>query len=323
VPAKPLDEDELNARLRKVLPGLDVASVTQLTGGASSLTFSTIIDDTQKVVVKVCPPGLEPVGNRDVLRQARVQKSLEGTAVPVPRIVAEDVGEPTDVPPFFVMEFMPGVCIEVGFLPADQLPPPEEVRGRQLDCARLMGELHKLDPTSIGLGDEPETTLEQEVQRWADSLEACDEDLRAGTADVAEQLLATAPGPMRSALLHGDFRTGNVLAEGAHVTSVIDWEIWSRADPRIDLAWFLLFSENDRRTPPPGSPGVDELIDAYQIASGVTIVDLDWFRALVRYKQVAAAAFITRNARRRGAPVAPVDNSTNWLLLSARELLDT
>jgi aminoglycoside phosphotransferase (APT) family kinase protein len=323
MPAKPLDEDEFNARLRRVLQGRDVAPVTPLTGGASSLTFWTVLDGAEKVAVKVCPPGLEPVRNRDVLRQARVHRALEGTAVPVPRIVAEDVGEPTDVPPFFVMEFMPGVCVEVGFLPADQMPPPEEVRGRQLECSRLMGELHKLDPTSIGIGDEPETTLEQEVQRWAASLEACDEDLRAGTEDVAEQLLATAPSPMRSALLHGDFRTGNVLAEGAHVTSVIDWEIWSRADPRIDLAWFLLFSEDDRRSPPPGNPGADELVDAYQMASGFTIVDLDWFRALVRYKQVAAGAFITRNARRRGAPVTPVDNSTDWLLLSARELLAT
>ena len=49
--------------------------------------------------------------------------------------------------------------------------------------------------------------------------------------------------------------------------------------------------------------------------------DLDWFRALVRYKQVSAGAFIARNARRRGGPVTPVDNSENWLLISARQLL--
>jgi aminoglycoside phosphotransferase (APT) family kinase protein len=68
-------------------------------------------------------------------------------------------------------------------------------------------------------------------------------------------------------------------------------------------------------------PSVDELIDTYGAVSGVEVKDFDWFRALVRYKQTAAGAFITRNARRRGAPVEPVDNTTAPLLVSARSLL--
>jgi aminoglycoside phosphotransferase (APT) family kinase protein len=255
-----------------------------------------------------------------MLRQARAQKAVEGW-VPVPKVVAEDAGDPPDVPPFFVMGFAPGECSEITFVPADQAPPANEVRGRLLDCARMMGEMHRLDPVAIGLGDEPETTLAQEVQRWTDSLNVCDEDLKAGTEDVGERLLVTQPKALPTALLHGDFRTGNVMAEGDHVTAVIDWEIWSRGDPRVDLAWFLVFVEDPRRTPPPGTPSVEELLDTYQKAWGDTVVDLDWFRALVRYKQVSAGAFITRNARRRGAPVELVDNSQNWLLQSARELL--
>ncbi|MGD9797459.1 MAG: phosphotransferase, partial [Acidimicrobiia bacterium] len=136
-----------------------------------------------------------------------------------------------------------------------------------------------------------------------------------------ERLLATVPAAEPSALLHGDFRTGNVLAEEDHVTAVIDWEIWSRSDPRIDLAWFLVFVEDERRESPPGTPSVDELLETYVAARGAPVADLDWFRALVRYKQTATGAFITRNARRRGAPVTPVDNSTSWLLTSARQLL--
>jgi aminoglycoside phosphotransferase (APT) family kinase protein len=221
-----------------------------------------------------------------------------------------------------VMAFAPGECVEITFLPPEQSRPPEHVRGRLLETARLMGGLHQLDPVALGLGDEPETTLTQEVQRWTDSLNACDEDLRSGTEDVGERLLATAPAPMASRLLHGDFRTGNEMAEDDHIVSVIDWEIWSRGDPRIDLAWFLLFVEDERRTPPPGAPSAAELLDEYQSKAAIDTGDLDWFRALVRYKQVSAGAFITRNARRRGAPAVPVDNSGNWLLQSARSLLD-
>ena len=114
----------------------------------------------------------------------------------------------------------------------------------------------------------------------------------------------TVPTPIPTRLLHGDFRTGNTLAVEDHLTAIIDWEIWSRSDPRIDLAWFLIFVEADRRPPPSGMPCVEELIGTYDAVSGVEITDLDWFRALVRYKQTAAWAFITRNARRRGAAVS-------------------
>ena len=149
----------------------------------------------------------------------------------------------------------------------------------------------------------------------------CDEDLKANTDDVYEKLLAAVPVAQPSRLMHGDFRTGNVLAVEDHVTSVIDWEIWSRSDPRIDLAWFLVFVEDQRRPKPEGLPTVDELLAAYVAVTGSEVPDLDWFRALVRYKQTATGAFITRNARRRGAPVEPVDNTTSWLLSSARQLL--
>src|SRR5713101_4393694 len=321
MPATPMDEGELTARVGNAL-GRAVAPVVTLSGGASSLVYSTTIVDTgEPVVVKACPPGLEPVRNRDMLRQARVHRALRDTPVPVPPLLAEDAGEPPEVPPFFVMAFCPGVCAELGFLPSDQLPPPAEVRGRQIDIARLIGALHQVDPVAVGLADEPETTLEGEVQRWTDSLDACEEDLRAGSEDVGEGLLATLPPAVPSRVLHGDFRTGNVLADGDHVTSVIDWEIWGRGDPRVDLAWFLLFVEDDRHTNPLGTPSVDELLAVYQDSSGASVDDLDWFRALVRYKQFSAGAFITRNARRRGAPATPVDNPDNWLLVNARALL--
>jgi hypothetical protein len=40
--------------------------------------------------------------------------------------------------------------------------------------------------------------------------------------------------PERGAVVHGDFRLGNLMAARASVNAVIDWEIWSIGDPRID-----------------------------------------------------------------------------------------
>ncbi len=45
---------------------------------------------------------------------------------------------------------------------------------------------------------------------------------------------------MGPAVVHGDFRLGNLLAVDERITAVIDWEIWSVGDPRIDLGWFLV-----------------------------------------------------------------------------------
>ncbi len=320
MPALPMDEADLTRRVGAALEA-EVDPVERVTSGTSSLVYSTTIRGSgQEVIVKSGVPGLEPVRNRDMLRQARLHRALKETAVPVPEVLAEEAGAPPEVAPFYVMDKVPGDCVEVAMLP-DGTFSPQVIRGRQLDTARIMGELHNVDPRAVGLGDEPEIPLADEVQRWKHALDACDEDLRINTDDIYERLMNTVPTPIPTRLLHGDFRTGNALAVEDHLTAIIDWEIWSRSDPRIDLAWFLIFVELPRGNPPSGMPSVDELIDTYGAVSGVEVKDFDWFRALVRYKQTAAGAFITRNARRRGAPVEPVDNTTAPLLVSARSLL--
>ena len=102
-----LDLDELRRRLA----GADITDVTPLAGGASSLTFGGTRDG-RKVVIKVAPPGVEPVAHRDVLRQARIIKALAGTRVPVPEVLWEDAGDPPHAPPLFVMSHVEGDCAE-------------------------------------------------------------------------------------------------------------------------------------------------------------------------------------------------------------------
>ena len=75
-----VDLDELAARATAAAqswaPGCVVDDVQPLTGGASSLTFTGRVvggpPEHERIVLKVAPPGLEPVRNRDVARQARL-----------------------------------------------------------------------------------------------------------------------------------------------------------------------------------------------------------------------------------------------------------
>ncbi|MGZ4296142.1 MAG: phosphotransferase, partial [Solirubrobacteraceae bacterium] len=90
---------------RRRWPNAEVGTLQPLPGGISSLTFaaqlSAIGVPDRRVVVKVAPPGLAPVRNRDVLRQARVMAAVHSVpGVLVPEVLLCDDGSP----PFFVME---------------------------------------------------------------------------------------------------------------------------------------------------------------------------------------------------------------------------
>jgi len=43
----------------------------------------------------------------------------------------------------------------------------------------------------------------------------------------------------RLSIVHGDYRNGNFLFEGKHVTGILDWEMAHIGDPLEDLGWAL------------------------------------------------------------------------------------
>ncbi len=312
--------------VRERLAPLDATDVAPLAGGASSLTYSALVAG-DRVVVKVAPPGLAPVRNRDVLRQARLLHALQGTAVPVPAVVWEDAGDPPEVPPLFVMTFLPGTSLEPLF-DRDGDEPAPVVADRLRDAAATMATLHALDPATIGLADDPVVDPGAEVERWCAVLGTVDDALAPGWREVAAALRARTPAPVAPAVVHGDFRLGNLLADGVAVTAVIDWEIWSVGDPRVDLGWFLVNADPEtyqRSTRYAGAlPSPAELLDVYAGALGREVVDVGWFEALANFKSTATWSLIVKHNRRRDDP-DPDDEEMAavlpHLLARARDLL--
>ncbi|HLT11621.1 MAG TPA: phosphotransferase family protein, partial [Micromonosporaceae bacterium] len=270
----PLDDKQLHADLavratragQEWREGLTVSDVRPLSGGSSSLTF--IADASwpagdQQVVLKVAPPGLEPVRNRDVLRQGRLMNALHGApGVKVPEVYFSAAGKSKEVPPFVAMAFVAGECVEP-LLEDDRTDAlRERTRTRFLDAARMLGNLHRVVPAEVGLGDEPVVTIEDEINRWTRAFTTAPEDLQGEYETCAKALHATVPQPMAHVVNHGDFRLGNTLCDGTKVTSIIDWEIWSVGDPRIDLTWLTYFTDEARH---PARPN-DEPCGAPMIA---------------------------------------------------------
>jgi aminoglycoside phosphotransferase (APT) family kinase protein len=301
------DLRELSARLGAA----GVRGLRPLSGGASSLTYAGALGD-RRVVVKVAPPGLAPVRNRDVLRQARIIRALEPSPVPVPEVVWEDAGAPPDVPPLFVMSFVEGSSVEPLFdVERVEDPDPIVVAERLRNASRTLAALHSFPPPPGCVAGEPVVGPMEEVDRWSTLLSTVDQVLVPGWEDVAGALRSTVPDRDAAALVHGDFRLGNLLAMGNRIVAVVDWEIWSMGDPRVDLGWFLLNADPETYRRPTRyagtTPPVAELRGVYADRLGREVRELRWFVALASFKSAATWSLIVKHNRRRPAPDREVE----------------
>jgi aminoglycoside phosphotransferase (APT) family kinase protein len=256
-------------------------------------------------VIKMAPPGLPPVLHRDVLRQARLVRALARSEVPVPEVLWEDEGAPPEVPPLFVMSFVEGSSLEPLFDLEGESVEPAQMSARLRHGARTLAGLHRVEPSRLGLNEDV-TGLLDEVARWSRLLETVDPELVQGWSVVRERLEATAPPALGPAVVHGDFRLGNLLAQGPRVTAVIDWEIWSLGDPRIDVGWFLVNADPETYARPTRyagmTPSLEELAAEYADSLGAPVPELTWFRALASFKSAATWSLIVKHNRLRAEP---------------------
>jgi aminoglycoside phosphotransferase (APT) family kinase protein len=305
--------DRVGQRVTDWRPGAAAVGVSPLTGGTSSLTFLVdlvgVAPEETPVVLKMAPPGLPPVRNRDVLRQARLQKAVQGTRRPLaPDVIFSDQGDPPEVPPFMAMNLVPGECVEPVLSDDDERPPADQVRARFFDAVRVLAQLHGIVPAEVGLADEPVVGLADEVDRWTRAFATLPPEMAGDYERAAKALRASMPAALPPVINHGDFRLGNTLCEGDRVNAVIDWEIWSVGDPRIDLAWLTFFTD-DAGHPAvapgtvAGTPAGREIIVAYEDALGRSVPELGWFDALTRYKEAGVTGLLLKRAMKLGRPV--------------------
>jgi aminoglycoside phosphotransferase (APT) family kinase protein len=156
---------------------------------------------------------------------------------------------------------------------------PAQARGELLaQCAAALAALHAADPDGVpGLpADDPLVLWPQ----WMDALRQ-----PSAVFEVALRWLAKhPPAAGGTAIVHGDFRLGNLMVGESGLAAVLDWELVHRGDPLEDLGWFCVrawrFGEDAR--PAGGLGSIEELVTGYERAAG-TAVDRDalrWWRVL-------------------------------------------
>lgn len=327
------DENELVCRAtqaaRRDHPDAVVCGLRRLEGGVSSLTYASVLrrgSEELPIVLKVAPPGLAPVRNRDVLRQARILHRLAPLGdFPVPAVVLEDDG----APPLFAMELRPGEAYEPLLDVSSSPPDAPTAAARMRKAARTLARLHAESPDSLGVGDEPVIPVAEELDRWARLFATVDRDLAPGHDKLYARLAEQVPSDAPPGLVHGDFRLANMLFAGADLQAVIDWEIWSVGDPRSDLAWLLMHTRpahvfHDNRSAADlaaaaAVPTQQELLDEYVTARrayGVAdhgIADLHWFLAVCYYKTASTISAIVKRDRNRTHPDTKLVTATRHL----------
>jgi len=264
-------EGPLVTVLAPALGDVVVEGLERLAGGASRETWSFDAVDAagtvHELVLRRDPPGRpSPPGGME--REAAAMRACTAAGLSVPGVVAAgDVG--------IVMRRVDGETIARRILRDDEYATARaHLAG---DCGRFLAGLHALDPAVV-----PGLPADDPVELCRRNLAAHGEP--SPTFELAFRWLAAhRPPPTGRAVVHGDFRLGNLIVGPEGLRAVLDWELLHEGDPIEDLGWLCTKAWRFGAPLPVGGFATrDELVAAYEQAGGgpVDAEVLRWWEVL-------------------------------------------
>ena len=285
------------ARAKTGDPAAEVRAIHPLPGHAGqSYGFELeACGKSEKLVLRVAPPGVRIAGTADIARQGRIMASLAETAVPVPAIRWLDDDPRWFGRPYFVADFITGDKLALGEHEFGAV----EQRALGRLTMEMLAALHALpwEPRRAAWG-EP-VTLAAEMARLDTLLDrpTLDPVIVARTPELRARMIATLPPNPRVGCVHGDLNWTNCLYANGTLRAVIDWELAQIGAVLIDLGWICLFSDRatwvTQNLIPTYVQQPEELAEIYRGIARWPIRDAEirWFRAFAHYRFGVITAF--------------------------------
>lgn len=263
--------------LRRVWPGLQkLVLVERLSGGASQETYRLEIESdqgSQVLAMRRAPGGevIEPTpGHPGLAVEARLMQCAEEAGVPEPEVY-HVLTEEDALGDGFIMQWLDGVTLGARVVRAPEL---DEVRPRLAYlCGEILAKIHSIELDATGLRNQLDLKSPEEYvnQTW-DRYKAF--NTAQPMIDYAGRwLMDHLPAEFTPALVHNDFRNGNVMFDASGVVAVLDWEVAHIGDPMRDLGWICTNSWRFGRTDLPvgGFGDYASLFAGYESISGQSV----------------------------------------------------
>ncbi|MBT4490410.1 MAG: phosphotransferase family protein [Rhodospirillaceae bacterium] len=270
-------EAKLETILRREIPGCrSLLSAERLSGGASQETYRLTIaldGDGEHLLAMRRAPGGQPSAatsyNPGLAAEALLMQSARAVGVPEPEVHyvlrdSDGLGEG------FIMSWLEGEALGARIVRSPELA---AVRPKlAYECGQILARIHAIDLAATGLDGQLKTmTPESYVHNTWDRYKG----FRTPHPMIdytAQWLLQNLPNDVEMALVHNDFRNGNLMISPNGVAAVLDWEVAHIGDPMRDLGWICTNSWRFGSDLPVGGFGTyDDLFAGYESISGQAV----------------------------------------------------
>jgi aminoglycoside phosphotransferase (APT) family kinase protein len=267
-----------------------VTGVGPLPGGASRESWDVRVraagGDERRLILLRDAAGRAL--DKDVAVEAAAMTAARTAGVPVAEIY--DYGAGALGQAYLLMERLDGQTIPRRLLRDEAYAAVRPGLARRL--GEVLARIHQVDPASVpGLPRvDALSQLTGLYQAFAEPRPALEIGLR--------WLAGHRPAPAADTLVHGDFRTGNLMVGEDGLRGVLDWELAHRGDPRQDLGWLCTKAWRFGSANPVGGFGTRADLMAGYAAGGGTPPDEETQRWWELYGTVRWALLCRRQAER-------------------------
>lgn len=250
--------DDFASAISTALGGRNVEGLSRLSGGASRETWRFVADG-EALIIQRQRSG----DTRDMEVEASVLRAAGTAGVPVPRLIAS--GRFDEGARYMIQSWVDGETIARKILRDDVYSTARRSLVGQF--ATALAAVH-----SIPIDDVAGLPTNDQVAQYRQSLDDLDAQLDQShpAFELAFRWLdRNRPSSARRAVVHGDFRLGNVMVGPEGLRAVLDWELAHIGDPMEDLGWLCVRAWRfGSELPVAGLGTYDALLSGYRAATG-------------------------------------------------------